>query len=203
VAKRGQWLRPDKAVQLVARRLGKSIGASRPILCDAMSSGEVQVRSVADPKRPQYLPAELWANAEFDLDRNVVRGGDQWRYDRGLHGECEYEALEISAEDLEYWLAPWARATNTADDAGSGRPIASAEQASSTKSKRKPRRDGKRLEIAPAIAALDSSEKWKMARDGQRCEMVEEHLERPKGWCKPRTLSRAIADRVKSGSSSA
>jgi hypothetical protein len=182
VAKR--WLRPKEAARLIVHLRRVSTGASLPILRDAMSSGEVRVRSVADPGKPEYLPAELWLDATFDLDRNIITGADRWGLERGLSRECQYDALEISHSDLEYWLQ--AR-------------VASDEQARSAKGKRKRRHNEKRPEIVQAIAALAETSAWKNAGAKERCKLVEEHLKRDAGWCRPRTLDHAITEFSKTG----
>jgi len=57
------------------------------------------------------------------------------------------------------------------------------------------RRNEKRPEIAQAIAILAGSVEWETSPDGRRCKLVEQHLNKPSGWVKLRTLRRAIADR--------
>lgn len=196
--KRERWLRPANAARLVAHHRGVSIGASLPILRDAMSSDEVRMRSVADPRNPEYLAAELWIDAQFDLDRNVIVGADPWALERGLSGQCQYDAIEISGDDLEFWLnknsAPLAKPDRNANG---GAPSASDELKSSARQIRKRRRDEKRPEMIRAIADLEGSTEWQKAHDGQRCRMVERHLKKPELWCSVRTLNRAIADRAR------
>jgi hypothetical protein len=103
VTSRRLWLRPTQAAQLVKSTRGVSLGAAVPILRDAMESGEVRVCSVAGAAR-EYLPDDLWSSAQFDLERNIVTADDQWALARGLNERRQYEALEISADDLRDWL---------------------------------------------------------------------------------------------------
>jgi|SRR5215469_5808707 len=98
-----RWLRSVQAARLIANALKVSLGAALPILREAMASGEVRLRCVADGK-PKYLSPDLWTNAEFDLEQNVVSAHDQWALDRGLDGVRQYQGLEISTDDLRYWL---------------------------------------------------------------------------------------------------
>jgi hypothetical protein len=98
-----QWLRPADAARMVARIRRVSIGAALPILREAMASGEVRVRSVAGGE-PEYLSENLWAEAEFDLDKNIVIGATQWALAHSLNEQHPYEAIQISGDDLRHWL---------------------------------------------------------------------------------------------------
>lgn len=60
---------------------------------------------------------------------------------------------------------------------------------------RKTRGDATRPDIAKAVAALAGSDNWENASHKERCRLVDKHLGKPDGWCKVRTLGRAIADR--------
>lgn len=96
-----RWLRPRQAARLVARTRNVSLGAALPILREAMVSGDVRVRWRApDAEAPVYPPAHLWTSAQFDLEQDTVTADDQWRLDRGLRGQRQYDALQISADDL-------------------------------------------------------------------------------------------------------
>jgi hypothetical protein len=61
-------------------------------------------------------------------------------------------------------------------------------------SKRSVRRDATRPDIIESLKILTLSDTWGDSQVKQRCRLVERHLEKPKGWCKPRTLGRAIID---------
>ena len=98
-----QWLRPRQAAQLIKRTLGGSLGAAVPILGDAMASRDVRARYDFGAG-PETLSADLFTDAEFDLDEDIVTAYEQWSQDRGLNGSRDYYGLEISAEDLRYWL---------------------------------------------------------------------------------------------------
>jgi hypothetical protein len=62
------------------------------------------------------------------------------------------------------------------------------------KKERKVRRDEKRPEIARAVADLKDSKEWQEASDKKRCRMVEGQLGKPRDWCSPRTLRRAMGE---------
>jgi hypothetical protein len=62
------------------------------------------------------------------------------------------------------------------------------------KHQRKRPRNAKRWEIAGALASLVGSTDWEAASDKQRCRLVDSHLNKSKGWCKPTTLRRAVDD---------
>jgi hypothetical protein len=59
---------------------------------------------------------------------------------------------------------------------------------------KKPRRDEKRSAIIEALKTLVPSDNWEGRSDKERCILVEQHLNKPVGWCKPRTLRRAITE---------
>jgi hypothetical protein len=59
---------------------------------------------------------------------------------------------------------------------------------------KKPRRDEKRPAIIEALKTLVPSDNWEGRGDKERCILVERHLNKPAGWCKPRTLRRAITE---------
>jgi hypothetical protein len=74
--------------------------------------------------------------------------------------------------------------------------VAKEQNAGAAKPKKR-RRDETRSEILEALVVLDSKEDWKKSPNGVRCRSVERELNKPAGWCKMRTLGRAIADRAR------
>jgi hypothetical protein len=93
LSKRKAWLGLWEAAHLVSRTLGISLGATRPVLCMAGASGDVQ--SICNfGSGPIDLPAHKWGD-EIDLENEILTGSD------GVH---KYSAVKMNAKDLEYWL---------------------------------------------------------------------------------------------------
>ena len=103
------WLFIDRAVQMTAERLAISIGAAGAALCDACASGAVRWRDW-DPvpiTRPGLgLTREVWKQAHIDRDAVVIGGGES------------YELVQISRDDLEFWLSqqPTPKASSAGTD---------------------------------------------------------------------------------------
>jgi hypothetical protein len=73
------------------------------------------------------------------------------------------------------------------------------EQGAAAAKPRKQRCDATRPEISRALDDLDGTEAWERAGPKARLGLVDQHLNKPAGWAKARTLGRAIEDRLKSG----
>jgi len=104
------WLYIPQAVQIMAKRLALSIGAAGAALCEACASGSVRFRWRDDDwptdgfivpirtmpgglGRSQRLTRHVWSAAHIDRDAVVSDCG-------------RYELVQISRDDLEFWLSP-------------------------------------------------------------------------------------------------
>jgi hypothetical protein len=98
-----QWLDVREAVDLCRAKTGGSIGAAQAKLCKACASGEVRFRESAATRRLYDLTLagggplarSAWTVAEIDL-----KAGEVIVHHRRFRG------VQISAEDLCYWLEP-------------------------------------------------------------------------------------------------
>jgi hypothetical protein len=151
--------------------------------------------------------AERYLRGEFADEEVVAMAGDPPRFIPYVH-TGEYRAGTINAN---LWYAAVAltppavrRYLERCGLAGAPRVLAEwfglvQPQPAGDPPKRARRRDEKRPEIIAALPRLINSSEWKDAADKERCRAVERELDRPAGWCTPRTLSRAMAGYKKSG----